>query len=248
MLEWLTIKQLHAYHYGQFLLMIDGAPLSIALGWAIIIYSSMTFSDRIQLPEPARPVLDALMALNVDLAFDVIAIRLGMWTWKGVGYNQQWFGVPWANLWAWFIVVWSFSGFVRALRSWQKHRLRRWLYAPLAVALSLGVLTATSALYLYMTNNVGGSGALAPLLLIAGSLAIVLDLRPRVLQGGSPEAIVMAVPMMFHAFAILAGIYFGFFGKQPLLIVVTMGMLAIGLAVHLLPWWLGRSTLRMQEV
>src|SRR5215510_1836935 len=121
LLEWLSLKQLHAYQYGHFLIMLDGAPLCIALGWAVIIYTSMEFSERIQLPEAARPVLDALMAINIDLAFDIVAIRLGMWAWNGVSLDQQWFGVPWANLWAWFIVVWSFSGFIRALRPWQRH-------------------------------------------------------------------------------------------------------------------------------
>lgn len=33
LLEWLTLKLLDAYHYGQFAIMIDGAPLCVALGW-----------------------------------------------------------------------------------------------------------------------------------------------------------------------------------------------------------------------
>src|SRR5258708_37795952 len=71
LLEWLTIKQLGAYHYGHFLIMIDGAPLAIALGWAVVIYCSMRFSSKIQLPQAALPILDALLALHVDLALDV---------------------------------------------------------------------------------------------------------------------------------------------------------------------------------
>jgi hypothetical protein len=240
LLEWLTIKQLHAYHYGQFLVMIDDAPLAIALAWAVVIYSSMGFTSRLQLSEPARPILDALLALNIDLALDAVAIRLGMWTWHGVALDQQWFGVPWANFLAWFIVIWSYSGFIRALRSWQRHRWRRWLYTPLAMLLSLFVLTASSGLYRFMADNIGG-GALAPLLLIGGSLLILLDLRPGLGSPELPESMIILVPVVFHAFALIAGLGSGIFARQPLLAVIGVTMLAVGLGIHALPWWMARS-------
>src|SRR5947209_19836267 len=72
LLEWLTIKQLHAYQYGHFLLVIDDTPLAIGVAWAVILYASMGFSSQIQLPQPARPVFDALLALNIDLALDTV--------------------------------------------------------------------------------------------------------------------------------------------------------------------------------
>ena len=56
----------------------------------------------------ARPLLDGLLALNIDLALDAVAIRLGFWDW-GQGFSFQYFGVPYANFWAWFWVVTSFS-------------------------------------------------------------------------------------------------------------------------------------------
>ncbi len=243
LLEWLTIEQLHAYHYGQFLIMIDGAPLAIALGWAVIIYSSMAFSNHIQLPEPARPILDALLALNIDLAFDSVAIRLGMWSWTGIGLDQQWFGVPWANFAGWFIVVWSYSGFIRALRYWQYDRVRRWLYAPFAVLLSLLTLTATSELYRVMSASIGNA-AVAPVLLVIGSGLIVLNYRPHLSHVGLPEPIITAVPVFFHGFAMLAGISAGIFARQPILGLIGVAMLVLGLGIHLLPWW---ASLRLQQ-
>src|SRR5512135_3615420 len=68
-LEWATIQQLHAYRYGRFLMMVG-------VGWGVIIYSARVFSDVSSLPEWARPLLDALLALNIDLALDAVAIRL----------------------------------------------------------------------------------------------------------------------------------------------------------------------------
>jgi hypothetical protein len=236
LLEWLTIKQLEAYHYGQFLVMIDGAPLAIGLGWAVIIYSSMEFSERIDLPDSVRAILDALLALNIDTALDAVAIRLGMWTWSNVGPNQQWFGVPWVNFWAWFIVVWSYSGFVRALRGWRGYRVRGWLYVPLAVLLSLAFLLATSELYRTLINSLG-NGALGPLILIGGSIVLILGGRPRVLNAGPPERLIVAIPMVFHGMAGAAGLWYGIYAQVPALAAVGVAMLVVGLAVHLWPWW-----------
>src|SRR5260221_2993920 len=215
LLEWLTIKQLGAYHYGQFLMMIDGAPISVALGWAVVIYTSMRFSSKIRLPEAARPILDALIALNIDLAMDVVAIRLGMWAWTGVRLDQQWFGVPWVNFWAWFIVVWGFSGYLRALRPWQRFRIRQWLYVPFAVLLSLLTLVAVSEMYRFMASSLA-SDAGAALLLVLGSLAIILSLRPVVLQGGRSQPIVAVGSFVHYYFATVGGVLFWFFWEKTL--------------------------------
>ena len=232
-LEWLTLRVLHAYHYGQFLIMIDNTPLCIGLSWALIIYASMHFSDRFQLAEPVHPMVDALMALSIDLGLDVVAVRLGLWHWNGLKLDQEWFGIPWANFGAWFIVVWSYSGFIRALRVWQHQRWRRWLYGPMAVLLSLLVLTVASMLCLSMPGNVG---SITPLVLVVGSLATVADSHPELALNGWPDPIVVAVPLGFHLFATVAGIGFGIYARQPLLGVIELVILGISFFVHLLPF------------
>ena len=120
-LELATIHQLSAYEYGRFLLMIGNVPLCIGVAWSCIIYSAMEFSDASNLPDWARPVLDGLLALNIDLALDAVAIRLGFWGW-GQGLQFQYFGVPYANFWAWFWVVCSFSLGYRLL-AWRADRV-----------------------------------------------------------------------------------------------------------------------------
>jgi len=237
LLEWIAIKQLHAYHYGHFLIMLDNAPLCIAVGWAVVIYSSMRFSNRIQLPDAVRPILDALMGLQVDLALDVIAIRLGLWTWQGVGSNQQWFGVPWANFGAWFVVIWSYSGFIRALRPWQSNRVRRWLYPPVAMLLSLAVLVTAGIMYgLLPTANSGNVYAL--LFLLGGSLITIYGAKPTLLQDHDSDLTVTLVPIVFHSFAIIAGIGYGIFGKQPILGVIGITVSLVGIAIHTAPRWI----------
>ena len=242
LLEWLTIKQLHAYQYGHFLLIIDDTPLAIGLAWAVIIYASMGFSSQVELPQPARPIFDALLALNIDLALDTVAIRLGLWAWTGVSLDQQWFGVPWVNFWAWFIVVWSYSGFIRALRPWQSTRLLRWLYAPLALILSLLTLVAANELYSIVGGNLSND-ALAAWLLILGSLWIVLSGQPRMLRARMPEPMSVLAPLGFHAFAMLTGLASGIFARQPVLAVIALGTMAADILIHLAPYLVGHRWL-----
>jgi hypothetical protein len=55
-LELATIRQLNAYEYGRFLLMVLDVPLCIGVAWGCIIYSVMEFSDASSLPYWFRPV------------------------------------------------------------------------------------------------------------------------------------------------------------------------------------------------
>ena len=116
LLEYATIRSYQSYAYGHFLIMLfESVPLCIGLSWGMIIYTAMETSDRFGLPWYLRPVLDALLALTIDLSMDAIAIRLGFWTWTQPG---AWFGVPLANFYAWFIVVCGFSLLLRLGRLW----------------------------------------------------------------------------------------------------------------------------------
>src|SRR5262249_3610905 len=82
LIEYGAILTFHAYVYGHFLIMIFGAvPLCIGVSWGLIIYTAMETSDRFALPWYLRPIVDALLALTIDLSMDAIAIRLGLWTW-----------------------------------------------------------------------------------------------------------------------------------------------------------------------
>ena len=245
LLEWLTIKQLASYHYGQFLIMLDGAPLNIALAWAAIIYSSMEFSSRIQMPDATRPLVDALLALNIDLALDVVAIRLGMWSWTGLAFDKQWFGVPWGNFWAWFIVVASFSFFLRVLRAWGKRSKGGWLYVPFTLLLSLAVVIVTNQFFVSVISHIG-DGLIGPLFLIIGSLLVILAVHPHVQHVDSLDPVVISVPIVAHMLTIGAGLIYGFYSQLPALGIVAVVMLVLGILIHLWPWLGGRPTLAVQ--
>ena len=235
LLELATIYQLSAYSYGTFLLMISDVPLAVGIGWGIIIYSAKLFSDATNLPETIRPLLDGLLALNIDLAMDAIAIRLGMWDW-GQGLHFQFFGVPYANFWAWFWVVVSFSASMRLLTS-QARGVWRWLAPFGALILGLVSVLCANAFIVYVVPR--QFYELTVGFPLASTLLVVLLHRPK-LAGRPPDTPAFWVPFGFHAYFLAAGLLSGTILDPPVLLAVSVIMFLISLYVH-------RSTLPGQK-
>lgn len=138
LLEALDMWIFGSYHYGSVTWWWVGhVPLYIPLLWAIILHSSMVLSDRVGLAPWARPFLDGLLAVLMDLAIDAVAIRVGLWHWN-IRLDEGWFGVPAGNLCAWMWVATWYGGLTRLVRGRIRHRGEpRWHYGlipPLAFA------------------------------------------------------------------------------------------------------------------
>jgi uncharacterized membrane protein len=106
-----------AYNYSdQFLFRIFDVPIVVGMGWAIIIYSAMLLSDQYRIPWKIKPFFDAFTVLILDISMDVVAIRLGFWNWQ-IPFDQEWFGVPFENLFGWMAVAFTFSFVIRFIRT-----------------------------------------------------------------------------------------------------------------------------------
>lgn len=227
LLELATIRQLHAYQYGQFLVMVFDVPLCIGVAWGTIIYSAMEFSDASSLPYWLRPILDGLLALNIDLTVDALAIRFGMWNW-GQGLQFQYFGVPYANFWAWFWVVASFSLGWRLLAR-RPGWIGQWLPALLALFVGLAGVLGTNALIVFGVPADYRLPVIAVTLL--GALGIVLLKRPAFYQ--TPvNSLVFWVPFIMHVYFLAAGLVSGVIFAPWVLLLVSLAMLAIALWLH----------------
>ncbi len=241
LLEWMTLQQLEAYHYGQFVIMFDGAPLSIGLGWAVIIYSGMEFVKNLEMPTYARPFLVGFLALNLDLAMDAIAIRLGFWNWI-IPIDSQWFGVPWGNFWAWYIVVVSFSGLLYLFRAWgwqiDQSGLKRWGYVPLALLGSVLMVGLTNYLYATVFIRTELMGAFSMVILFWLGIVMVFSARPAIIPARRLDWVVFLVPLGFHLYFNIVGFVNGYYAQLPILAVIGLLMLATGLAVHAYPAYL----------
>lgn len=232
MLELATIRQLNAYEYGRFAIMVLDVPLAIGVGWTVIIYSAQLFSDATTLPQWAKPLLDSLLALSIDLSMDAIAIRLGMWDW-GRGLQIQFFGVPYANFWAWLWVVFFFSAGTR----WLTRLLRgRWqVLAPIgAVVIGLAGVLGTNALITYAVPLDKRFAVVS--LTIGAALGLVAAQRPRLARHdlGLPAAV---VPFAFHLIFLMEGLISGVILQPPVLLGISLVMLGVSLALHLPPLW-----------
>jgi hypothetical protein len=226
-LELATIRQLRAYEYGQFLIMVLDVPLCIGIAWSCILYSVMEFSDASSLPYWTRPIFDGLLALNIDLALDAVAIRLGFWDW-GQGLEFQYFGVPYANFWAWFWVVSSFSLGYRLL-AWRADPVARWLSPLLALIVGLtGVLGTNSFISFAVPFEHHDAVVLATLIL---ALFLVISLRPRFYLSPVP-ALVFWVPFLTHAYVLAAGLISGVIFEPPVLLLVAFVMLITAFYLH----------------
>ena len=227
LLELATIRQLHAYQYGQFLVMVLDVPLCVGIAWGCILYSVMEFSDASSMPFWARPILDGLLALNIDLALDAVAIRLGFWDW-GQGLKFQYFGVPYANFWAWFWVVFSFSLGYRLLAH-REEWIVRWLSPLMALIVGLvGVLGANSIIAFEIPFEEHQLFVAVSLIV---ALILVMSLRPHFYLNPAP-ALVFWVPFLTHAYVLIAGLTSGVIFNPPLLLLIGVVMIIIGVYLH----------------
>lgn len=228
LLEIATIYQLQAYEYGDFLIMILNVPLGIGVAWGCILYSAMEFSDASSLPYFLRPVLDALLALNIDLSLDAVAIRFGFWDW-GQGLNFQYFGVPYANFWAWFWVIFFFSLGYR-LFARRADWVGTWI-SPI-FGLVIGLIGVIGTNFLITQIIPWTLTALTVFSLLFASLGLILLRRPRFYLTPVP-ALTFWVPTITHIYVLIAGLVSGLILDPPFLLFVGIVMTAIAFYLHL---------------
>ncbi len=226
LLELATIRQLQAYEYGRFLIMVLDVPLCIGIAWGCILYSVMKFSNASSVPYWARPILDGLLALNIDLALDAIAIRLGFWDW-GQGLKFQYFGVPYANFWAWFWVIFSFSLGYRLLAH-REDWVVTWLSPLLALIVGLAGVLGSNIIIAYEVPFEDHRIFIAGTLSLA--LILIISMRPRFYLKPVPP-LVFWVPFLTHVYILIAGLISGVIFNPPFLLLI--GLLMSGIAVYL---------------
>lgn len=227
------------YHYApDWVLTLDRAPLVIGLTWALIIAGAMRITDALGVSRRYAPFVDSVLAISLDLAFDAIAIRMGLWTWRGMSLTDAWFGVPAGNFYAWLFVTLGFSFLSRSLR----HRAARkpsleWLQlaVPLpAFAILLVGLVPFSILRPILDPKPGGGlGMFGVTLLIFAAIAGYGVWGPdRAPPDGAGRAMLdlrmaFASRLAIHLFFLGALFVMGLATRLPALLAVSLAMLMV---------------------
>lgn len=111
--------KVYQYDPEKFFIQVLNVPLWVPVGWAFILYAVMGTTTHLGVPIHVAALLDAFLALNLDLTLDPIAIHRGWWTWHAMEnfpYATDYFGIPVINFIGWFVIVAAFSFFVRVGR------------------------------------------------------------------------------------------------------------------------------------
>jgi hypothetical protein len=234
------------YEYSpEFVLAIDRAPLVIGLTWALIIAGAMRITDALGVRERYAPVVDSVLAISLDLAFDAVAIRMGLWTWRDIGPDMGWFGVPAGNFYAWLFVTWSFSLVTRRLRTVAHRRPAiEWLQllVPIpAFVLLLATLVPFTIVKPLVDSAPGGGLALFAISLVAfTAIAAWAVLGPnRATPDGAADAILdlrlaFATRLAIHLVFLGALLWLGLATSAPMLLLVAVLLLAAELPLAVL--------------
>ncbi len=231
------------YHYSaDWMLVLDRAPLVIGLTWALLIAGAMRITDALGVRRWTAPFVDAVLVIMLDLAFDAVAIRMGMWTWVGIGPEQGWFGVPAGNFYAWLFVTLGFSLLSRWLRDASARRpALEWLQLGVPIP-AFAILVASIvpfAMILELTGAEPGGG----LWLFGLALAVFVAIAAlgvfgpgRQLPDGQANAIVDLRLAFFtrysmHGFFLLSLVVMGLATQLPVLLLTSIALFAADIGV-----------------
>ena len=197
----------------------------------------MRITDALGVRRRYAPFVDSVLAISLDLAFDAIAIRMGLWTWRDIGLREGWFGVPAGNFYAWLFVTLAFSTVTRWVRdAAAREPGREWLQILVPVpayAILLGGLIPFVILKPLVDSARGGG-----LPVFAAALALFVVLAAAGVWGperGAPNGqrtamlelgISFATRLAIHLFFLVSLVVLGVVGSAPVLAVVAVVLLA----------------------
>jgi hypothetical protein len=234
------------YQYSpEFVLAIDRAPILIGLTWALIIAGAMRITDALGVRRRYAPVVDSVLAIMLDLAFDAVAIRMGLWTWRDVGLDQGWFGVPWGNFYSWLFVTFAFSYLTRRLRDAAQGRpAREWLQLlvpiPAFAILIAGIVPFAAAKPFVDPSPGGGLAMFAATFAAFGAIAGWGVFGPDRGRPNGASVAILDLRLAFvtraaiHLFFIVAVFVIGLASTEPVILAVALALLAAELPLALL--------------
>jgi hypothetical protein len=227
------------YNYSpDWVLVLDRAPLVIGLTWALLIAGAMRITDALGVRRWTASFVDAALVIMLDLAFDAVAIRVGMWTWVDIGPTDGWFGVQAGNFYTWLFVTFGFSLLTRWLRDRAaRRRGAEWLQLLVPIP-AYAILIASIIPYAFISarTNAPPGGALW-LSFVSIGLFVMVALRGVFGTGRQPPdgqmAAIVDLRLAFftrlsiQGFFLLALLIMGFATQLPVLLIVSVALTTV---------------------
>ncbi|HEX9738616.1 MAG TPA: carotenoid biosynthesis protein [Candidatus Limnocylindria bacterium] len=227
------------YNYSpDWVLVLDRAPLVIGLTWALLIAGAMRITDALGVRRWTASFVDAALVIMLDLAFDAVAIRVGMWTWVDIGPTDGWFGVQAGNFYTWLFVTFGFSLLTRWLRDRAaRRRGAEWLQLLVPIP-AYAILIASIIPYAFISarTNAPPGGALW-LSFASIGLFVMVALRGVFGTGRQPPdgqmAAIVDLRLAFftrlsiQGFFLIALLIMGFATQLPVLLIVSVALTTV---------------------
>jgi len=225
------------YHYSpDWIVAIDRAPVAIGLVWALILVGAMRLTDALGVRRRYAPFVDSVLAISLDLAFDAVAIRIGLWTWRDVALTDAWFGVPAGNLYTWLFIVLGFSLLSRwlAVAAHTRPSLE-WLQVAVPIPAFAVVLTSLipfiALKWIVDPSPAGGMSMFLPTLAVFVGVALYgiwredVNVRAYGHRAIGEVRLALAVRLQIHGFFLVALLALGLASQHPALLAVSLALL-----------------------
>lgn len=228
LMEKLVIVAFDTYTYPA-AKMLDafGIPIAIGFGWGVVIYSGYVTARRFELSPRHIPLFAGVYALHMDFAMDTIAIRVPYWQWLSRG---DWFGVPLGNYVGWFLVALLFTYTYHAVSTRTRNP-----FLIGAGSIFGAIVLLLPALELW--TRVTGDSVLREILILGTLVGVSLFSLARTTWTPRPVShLITAAVFSFHGFFLAVLLVLGLHTTQPVLLLLSVAMIAIGVGIHGWPY------------
>jgi len=173
------------YGYGRSVLMIFNVPASVPVVEFMVVYGGLRLADSMKMPEWCKPVFVGVMGILTDFSLDPLAVSqrfathegvIGRWTWFPGAGDIQIHNIPVYNFTGWFLLCGFAAAFLVLGRWWHKktgyNSTVGFVYPPLSMLLSLGVLVSPLSSFLLWLAPVFKKGSIGEVIMLCFAFAL----------------------------------------------------------------------------
>ena len=217
------------YGYGRSVLMIFNVPASVPVMEFMVVYGGLRLADSMKMPEWCKPIFVGVMGILTDFSLDPLAVSqrflthegtIGRWTWFPGAADIQVRNIPIYNFTGWFLLCGFAAAFLLLGRWWYRksgyNTTVGFVYPPLAMLLSLGVLVSPLSSFLLWLGPIFKKGGATEVIMLCFAFALFIVVmiiwRGRMKSGLSLRADypILMTSVGFHVFNLLFAVIGGY--------------------------------------